>query len=233
MEENRFFKTIWRIDGILLLIVGLLAIIVLAYALFGVIGNSGASRDEQVYDTKQTDSKEAVHWQLGSLIPVEGSSAVMLPLETGDRYSESGYKDYGISAWNFLFIDSRNNKNHWLFDNNRNMILASDLLVEENYSASVNPVRAIVYQLVTADSDGDGELTSYDRQSVGLSQPDGYNYREVVKDIDFVIGHRLVDKDNLLLVYQHGGKTRSALVSLKAFTITNEREIDLAGNGGE
>jgi len=234
VEENRFFKSIWRIDGILLLIVGLLAIIALGYALFGVIGNTGAARDEQVYVTDQTDSKEAVHWQLGSLIPVEGSSAVMLPLETGDRYSGSSYeKSAATTAWNFLFIDGRNNKSHWLFDANSNLILSSDLLVEENYSVALNPVQAILYQLVTADSDGDGELSSYDKQSVGLSQPDGGNYREVLKDIDFVVGHRLIDKDNLLLIYQRQGRAYSALVSLKGFAITSEQEIDLAGKGGE
>lgn len=233
MKENKFFKFVWRFNGIALMILIVLAIGLTLYSFFGAFRANTGNSSSRENITIQPDSVQQEHWQLGSIIPVEGSSFVMLPLESGSRHSKSGYEKSTLAAFNFLFINNKNNETHWLFDSNENLILCADLMMENEYRAENSLVRAILYQIVTTDSDGDEELSYLDLQSAGVSLPDGTGYKEILQDINYVIGFHLVDKDNLLLVYRRQGRAYSALVLLKGFTIVSEQELTLAGKGGE
>ncbi len=92
------------------------------------------------------------------------------------------------------------------------MIAGTDLLAVNEYGVDEKEVRAILYKIVKSDTNNDKRLTSYDLQTVGLSHPSGKGFKEILEGIDLLVGHRLIDKDRLLIAFQREGIGFSANV---------------------
>ena len=224
MEENKFFRFVWRFNGLILMIAGMLSIIVLAFAGYGIIRD--VTRERNTHNTvnvqDENDIKEK--WQLGYMSNIQGSPYVMIPLNSEQSYAQSYSSKSSSSTRNYLFINSLNNEKHWLFGNNDYLIAETDLLSEEEYNSDKREIRAIIYKIVKSDTHDDKSLTNDDLQTVGLSLPSGRGYKEILDKIDFFIGHRLIDKETLLIVFQRKGVGFSANVNLSDFTISDETE---------
>lgn len=224
MEENKFFRFVWRFNGLILMIAGMLSIIVLAFAGYGIIRD--VTRERNTHNTvnvqDENDIKEK--WQLGYMSNIQGSPYVMIPLNSEQSYAQSYSSKSSSSTRNYLFINSLNNEKHWLFGNNDYLIAETDLLSEKEYDSDKREIRAIIYKIVKSDTHDDKSLTNDDLQTVGLSLPSGRGYKEILDKIDFFIGHRLIDKETLLIVFQRKGVGFSANVNLSDFTISDETE---------
>lgn len=202
----------------------MLSIIVLAFAGYGIIRD--VTRERNTHNTvnvqDENDIKEK--WQLGYMSNIQGSPYVMIPLNSEQSYAQSYSSKSSSSTRNYLFINSLNNEKHWLFGNNDYLIAETDLLSEKEYDSDKREIRAIIYKIVKSDTHDDKSLTNDDLQTVGLSLPSGRGYKEILDKIDFFIGHRLIDKETLLIVFQRKGVGFSANVNLSDFTISDETE---------
>lgn len=225
MEESKFFRFVWRFNGLIFMIAGVLAIGVLAFAGYKIIKDVTRERNTRNIVNVQEGNNVKEKWQLGYMSNIQGSRYVMIPLNSDQSYAQSYYSKSSSSARNYLFINSQNNEKHWLFKTNHYLIADTDLLSEKEYGSDEREVRAILYKIVKSDTNNDKRLTNDDLQTVGLSFPSGKGYKEILKGIDLFIGHRLIDKDTLLIVFQRKGVGFSANVNLSAFTISNETEL--------
>lgn len=225
MEESNFFRFVWRFNGLVFMIAGVLAIGVLAFAGYKIIKD--VTRERNIRNILNVQEKNNVKekWQLGYMSSIQGSPYVMIPLNSDQSYAQSYYSKSSSSARNYLFINSLSNEKHWLFETNQYLIADTDFLSEKEYGSKEREVRAILYKIVKSDTNHDERLTNDDLQTVGLSLPSGKRYREILNGIDLFIGHRLIDKDTLLIVFQRKGIGFSANVNLSDFTISNETEL--------
>ncbi len=57
-----------------------------------------------------------------------------------------------------------------------------DLLSVGKVQSDKDEVRAILYRIVKADTNGDERLPHEDMQSIGLSSPDGKGYKEILAE---------------------------------------------------
>ncbi|SMC95479.1 hypothetical protein SAMN02746065_11715 [Desulfocicer vacuolatum DSM 3385] len=225
MEENRFFKYIWRFNAIVLMIAGLLAIGVLTFGGYKIYLETTRERNTKNIVNIQEGGEIEEEWQLGYLSKIEGTPYVMIPLNSDQSYSQSYYSKSSSSARNYLFINSQNNEKHWLFNTNKYLVVDSEFLTERDYGDEKRKIRAILYKVVKNDTDKDKRLTGKDIKAIGISMPNGKGYKEVLQDVDLFIGHQLIDKNTLLIVYQKKGVGYSANVLLSGFVLTNEAEL--------
>ena len=167
------------------MIAGMLSIIVLAFAGYGIIRD--VTRERNTHNTvnvqDENDIKEK--WQLGYMSNIQGSPYVMIPLNSEQSYAQSYSSKSSSSTRNYLFINSLNNEKHWLFGNNDYLIAETDLLSEKEYDSDKREIRAIIYKIVKSDTHDDKSLTNDDLQTVGLSLPSGRGYKEILDKIDF------------------------------------------------
>lgn len=225
MEDNQFFKLIWRFNSLIFMIGGILAIVILLFAGYRIIQETMGERSTQNIVNVQQDKSVREQWALGHLAKIPGSPYLMIPLNSDQHYAQSYYNKSASSVRNYLFINGHTNAQHWLFETNRYLISDVDLLSEKPYGAEDREIRAILYKIVKDDSNGDNRLTEQDLQTIGLSLPDGKGYQEILKSIDFFIGHQILDKQRLLILFQRQGVGFSVNVDLTSLTMTQETQL--------
>lgn len=225
MEESKFFRFVWRFNGLILMVAGVLAIGVLAFAGYKIVVD--ITRERGTYNIVNVQEKGDIKekWQLGYMSKIQGSPYVMIPLNSDQGYAQSYYSKSSSSARNYLFINSQNNDKHWLFNTNQYLVVDSDLLSENESASEEREIRAILYKVVKSDTDNDKRLTNKDLQTIGMSLPNGKSYKEILEGIDVFVGQRLVDQDTLLIVFQKNGIGYSANVNLSGFIVSNETEL--------
>ena len=225
MEESKFFKYVWRINGLILLVAGILAIGVLAFVGYKIYLETTRERGTRNIVNIQKESEMEEEWRLGYMSEIQGTPYVMVPLNSDQSYDQSYYSKSTSSARNYLFIKSTNNEQHWLLGNSEYLITDTDMLSEHGYGKEERSIRAILYQVVTEDTNEDGRLTSKDLKTISISHSDGREYKELIQGIDHFVGHRTVDENTLLIVYQKKGVGYSANISLSDLVISNEQEL--------
>lgn len=225
MEDNRFFKVVWRFNSLIFLMGGILAIVILLFASYRIFQEVREERSTQNIVNVQQNEDVEEQWALGHLAEIPGHPYLMIPLNYDQHYTQSYYNKSASSVRNYLFINSQTNEQHWLFDTNQYLISDLDLLSEKSYGTEDRKIRAILYKMVKNDTNGDNRLTEGDLQTIGLSLPNGEGYQEILKAIDFFIGHKVLDKQRLLMFFQRQGVGFSVNVDLTTLTITQETQL--------
>ena len=225
MEDNRFFKFAWRFNAIIFMVAGILVIVVLIYAGYQIIKET--TRKKTTRNIVNVDKNQTIDekWELGRLYKIDGTRFVMLPLTSDQSYAMASYSKSSNSVRNYLFIDTRNNNKRWLFQTNRNLIADIDFLNENENEAKERTLLAILYRIISKDTNGDKRLTKDDKLTIAISLPSGRGYKEVIHDIDRFLGHDVINRDRILLIFQKDGTGYTADLSLSDFSISNENEI--------
>ncbi|WP_424102530.1 hypothetical protein [Moorena producens] len=229
MEDNKFFRFVWRFNAIVIMASGLLAIAVLAFAAIEIVRSTTRDRQGMNIVNVDDDSSSSPEWELGNLREVDGTTYLMVPLYSDQSYSQSYYSKSTRSTRNYLFLDSETGNSKWLFAKN-DYLIASDRFIsetndKENNRLESKQVIAVLYQLIKEDTNGDGRLTNNDLLTIAFTHPKGNDYQEVLTGVDKFLGYKVLKANSLLILYQRDGIAYSAKVSLENFTLSNEKQI--------
>ena len=230
MENNQFFKQVWRINGVIIMVAGVLAIGVLLFAAYQIFIETVRERgvDSVVNIEKSAEVKEK--WQLGYLSSIQGTPFVMVPLSSDQQYSQSYYDKSASSVRNYLFINKQEGKQHWLLNSNDHLITEASVLSENTGIDQEASALAVLFTVIKSDTNNDGRLTANDLKTVAMSQPNGQAYREVIQNIDRLVGYSLMDQASLLVVYERAGIGYSGSVSLADFSVSHEMPLPKVEN---
>lgn len=152
----------------------------------------------------------------------------MIPLNSDQSFNRGYFSKSSNSTRNYLFINTESNSNKWLFDHTNYLIESTNQLRMGDYT-SKEPVLAILYTLVKLDSNTDNRLTPSDLTTVSISKPNGSGYKEILTDVEQVIGNTLLSETELFIIYQLNGKSLSSTINLTNFEIGNTKELSKVG----
>ena len=224
MEENKFFRTVWRFNGVLISIAGLLALVILLVIAFKVIKDLTDSRSARNIVNVAGNNQIEEEWRFGGISLVEGSTMLMIPLYSDQTFDRSYFSKSLNSTRNYLFVNSNTSAKNWLFSHTDFLIEKTDKLQEGGYD-SKKPVIAILYQLIKLDSDQDERLSTDDLITLAITKPDGTAYLELMEDIEIIIDHTIINKDELFLIYRKAGISNAAVIDLNSFEIIENNQI--------
>lgn len=219
---DRFFNVITKFNTIIIAVVGIMAIFVLSFLGYWLIRENTSTRHARgmVNLDQKADLKE--EWVYGSLRTIPGVDVAILPLETKQSFSLRYSGKEANSIRNLLFINPKSKDSKWLLKNNDGLISYKFLKEEGNEHKDkdkLEEVLVILYYNVKRDTNNDSRLTFNDLKSIALSKPDGTGYREILTDVDVVLGHTLLDKTKLFIVYQTKDQAKYATVNLSDFSL--------------
>ncbi len=237
MERNKFFKWVWRLDGLLIFVVAIsLAFLMLTEA-YRKLTWEAPKQEVIVSVAEDPEGKEK--WVLGT--PVDSvRNMVILPLVSENKeakestmgmVSKSGWRNYNqwrSTAKNILFIDSVTNKSFWLFDDVDRIIIDIEAFRDRAFDPpmSAHPKTvALFFQIVTKDSNDDHILNFEDKRSLAVANPDGSNYQIIIEKFDKIISKSLVDKDKIFIVFQNAGIGYSLQFQLNTFKVLSKNEL--------
>ncbi len=228
MEDSKFFKLVWRFNGLLISIAGILAIGVLLFAIYQIFKDVTRERNTQniVNIEESVEVKES--WTLGHVTNLSSHKTLMIPLNSDQNFNRGYFSKSSNSTRNYLFINTETNSSTWLFDHTNYLIESTDKLRMGDYN-SKKTVLAILYFLVKLDSNSDNRLTPSDLTTISISKPNGFGYKEVLTGVEKVIGNTLLSETELFIIYQLNGKSLSSTVNLTSFELSNTQELPKVG----
>lgn len=206
MQTRKFFAHLWRINAVIILLVGLMAGVVLSITGYMLLRDSMRTRHvDNVANTALGDVLESAA-ELGSFDSIQGSTVIRAPLTVRQTYSiGSGSKEAG-SIRNYLYVEPTKHTAHWLRSSMDGVILSSVALPSPAYGENKKDVVAYVHVIVDKDSNGDNRLTESDTKQIAISAPNGKNYRVLIPKADRLNEATILDSGRLLILYSLGSK---------------------------
>jgi hypothetical protein len=249
MDDNLFFKILWRFNAIAIAF-GVLMLLILAVT--EIIRNltyafSNQEAGHAIVDVADNQPRDEI-WELGftRLLNTE-TPVILIPLHTDKEAmkadksliqypSPSSYSGFAIrssSIINYFFIDIANNQKRWLFKGNRQLIVQEypvgggykdDYRIERPRSDDEKTV-SMVFEVINKDTDRNGILTLNDKATIGITTATGQSYTELVTGIDRMVGEPVRSGDHVTIVYQKQGRGYTLQVSLNDFSVLDNSQI--------
>jgi len=228
MEENKFFKLIWRFNGLVISVAGVLAVAVLVFVTYKLFQDITGDRTTRNIVNIEESSEVKENWRFGQLSKFNHNRTLMIPLYSDQSFDRGYFSKSSNSTRNFLFIDTETSEKTWLFNHTNYLIESSDKLRDGDFNSD-KPVIAILYQLVQLDSDQDNRLSASDLSTVAISNPDGSGYKELINEVERVVDHTLLNQTELFLIYQKAGKSYSTILNLESFEMSKTEKLPKVG----
>ncbi|WP_445427383.1 hypothetical protein [Alishewanella sp. HL-SH05] len=229
MEDNKFFKLVWRFNGLLISVAGILAIGVLLFAMYQIFKDVTRERNAQNIVNIEKSGEVKQNWRLGHVIHLSSHKTLMIPLNSDQSFDRGYFSKSSNSTRNYLFINTETNTEQWLFDHTNYLIESTNQLRIGDYDSNT-PVLAIFYNLVKLNTNNDNQLTPSDLISISMSKPNGSGYKEIITDVEQVIGNTLLSETELLIIYQLNGKSLISIINLTNFELSNTKELPKVGS---
>ncbi|MDC5851696.1 hypothetical protein OPW32_21125 [Vibrio europaeus] len=224
MEQNKLFRLIWRFNGIIILVAGVLAIGILLLVTKELYQDATRERSvgNMVNVADNPESKQTL--TLGSIVSIKEPNTLMVPLYSDQSFDHSYYSKSTYATRNYLFIESQPGTQRWLFEHNDYLIERAEIL-RLNENEANQPSVGILYQVIKSDTDENDRISSSDLSTIAITKPDGTHYHEVINDVERLVDHHLISDDELLVIYQKAGLSYSAVIKLNSGKVLDNSHI--------
>lgn len=234
MNATKFFRYLWRINAVLILLTALIACGLVGFTAINLMffGRGVAAEAVQVEPEPEAEPEKP---DLASFQEVKGAPILRAPLTFGKRFRHKTLSGSGASysTRNYLFLDleTMEMETRWLFPTNKQLIAESSELNEivpgdEPGTTKLQTI-AFLYVTIDADTNGDKQLTTDDKLTLAYSRPDGTGYTSAITGIDEVLGSETIkDTAKHVVAYEADGKWHTAVISLRTFEVVQEGELD-------
>lgn len=223
---DRFFAIIGRINSVLLLIVLIGTSISVGWMTMA--SNRSEHRGAVEVPEAGSGSARSVKLTFNQIEEITGADAQMLQLGTHEYSAKFASGGGASETRNVLFLTGTEKAARWLFKDHKNIILTVSQLFPEPTDPKEQggqSTKALYFQYVTDDTDGDGKLSSDDRSNVALTTPNGVGFTVILHDVDRVFSYKVPDQQHLSVIYQKGSKVRHARFLLTSLKLEVDQEI--------
>ena len=224
-QTTRFFRQVWRINGILICLAGVGACLAIVGGLLIVLV-SELTRTRSKDETRLV-RQDATHsdWHLGNFESLTGAETLYasVTLEQEWRGSFRGKETSGIC--NYLFVRTTDKSSHFLLPDNKSILRELRPL-----RGKQERVEWLYCQRTALDSNKDGRIDQEDPFAVGFARPDGTDYREVLGGIDAVLGETRRGTNTFLLVYRQKQNIQIAEIDIPSRKVLVSKPLPPLGN---
>jgi hypothetical protein len=223
---NRFDKILWRINGVVFLLMLLGGSILVVIALCeSFIHSTNQNKDAAVINVNQgTHEKEYLH--LGGADLFNGTSTVRMSLYADSNYRGSWSSSSGGRIRNYLFLDSSKMTSRWLFQGFTNLIVECHDLRSPFKSVEKNVVGS-VYEIIDSDSNHDGKIDTDDQPAAFFASSNGQQITQIVPPSERIVSVEQLSAAEFLIVYTMQKSTMGAVFSVETGKKLREAKIVL------
>lgn len=225
MDQNIFFRWIWRFNGLALAALLGLGTHTFVVPLFGPAFTTISTIEEDSGATTAGGSDR----RLAMANTIDGTDIVVF------SYGEQGYTDRkfypGPKVFNYVFYNAKDGSARWLFPDNKQQVTSFDTVWDDGTASARTPVsipspdpvgrkvRALAFDVSRPLGEG---IVRYD---LYVSRPDGSELTKLIDGADEVSTLTPVGADGIMIANRRGGRTYATTVSLVDFKQTLETEL--------
>lgn len=114
---------------------------------------------------------------------------------------------------NILIVDSSNSQSWWLLPNNAGLVIETTDLTETPKKETQKYIGSL-YEVITRDSNADGEITWEDDSQLFLSTSSRGDWKPVTPDSKKILVAKQLSPTQALVIYQTPKETRTKTLSL-------------------
>ena len=211
---SKLDKTIWRINGFVLLIIFLASLCgILAF-----IYNSFSERSNQ-HDMVQIDqkTKEEDFLKLGYFRKLEGTDFFLVPL-TSEKTTDGSFGKYSggynKKSRNQLLFNGKKQESKWLWENNKNTVSEAGFIYDSAEESKTRKVTGIVFEL---DQDKTKSTQLFELSTMKMS--------ELISGVDRIVGIQQTGDHEVIIFYSKSGKSFFKAYNLMSHSAGEEKAI--------
>lgn len=228
LNLEKYDKFIWRVNGSLLLLACIGAILVCTIVGFKLLSEVLGTR--QVHDVVNVDqnTKKEEYLRLGYFHSLKGTDLILIPLTSEQKYDASYYSKSAYSrARNYLVFNSKNKDSYWIWKSNAFLVLEETKIHNQIKEEKTQKARGLVFEFVDQDSNSDGVLDDKDKKSIQYFDLSSKKSVPVISQLDRSIGVQQTGDDEVLFFYSRSGKSYFKSLTVSSLSLSNEKEIGL------
>lgn len=225
MNTTKLFRAVWRVNALLILLVGMLAFGVLAFASYEIYKEKFRRRAVSEVVNVEPNVRVSSEWTLGGFERVDGTDYLMAPAYSTQSYQVSYYEKGSSSVRNYLFVNAADKTSRWLVPNNNYLFLAAEKLIQTDDAGKTNAAKWMKYELVKLDTNKDKRMTSEDHKTIAVSGVTGEGYTELIQGVDRMLGSKLRDESTLLIFHNTGENSFVSEINLPERRILITKEL--------
>ena len=226
---NKFDNIVWRINGVMILLVGVGAVFVFIFASYGIFTNK--SKDKNVSDiinvNEETQREEYLF--LGSFSKIGGREFFLCPLRAKQKNDRSYYSKSSSSVRNYLFFNQSDTTSHWLLESNNWLIKYKHVIYATINKEKEKLVNGFFYEIVKKDSNNDGILNYDDNKSVYHSNFDGTNLIVVLEEATNILGINQINDNESVIFHRYDKNGQAVVVDNSTGNIVKKSNLPLEG----
>lgn len=237
MKSRRIFHYIWRINAVIILLVGLLATISLSASAVYVILQATRTREVDSVINIANNEQVKTKTEIGTFTPIAGSEILQAPLYLIQDYDYRAGSKESSSIQNYMFFDPNQKRSYWLRPKSEGLFLSTIALVQ-NSNPIVNdlilntsndekpvPVVAFLYVLVDKDTNNDKRINDRDQKQIAISNAAGTSFKVLVDQVDRFNGYSTIKNNRLSVLYTSSNKLKVAEIDLRSQEIVSNSEF--------
>jgi len=212
---NRFDRILWRINGVFFLILlAFLLVLILSNFFFNGPFDRTARKNVPPMTNGASNSGMKERLQPGSATHLSGTPLLRIPIHSEESFRGSSFSSEGEHAHtrNLLFLDWSDLSSWWLFEK-FDRAIAEEHDLRAGIDGNNKRIIGTIFEVATADTNGDLKITEDDRRAAFISGADGKKPIEIIPACDRFLSVDQVTNDQVLIVYQRGSDITAALFS--------------------
>lgn len=228
LNLEKYDKFVWRINGTLLLLACIGAILVCTIVGYKLLEEVFGTR--QVHDIVNVDqnTKKEEYLRLGYFQSLKGTDLILIPLTSEQKFEASYYSKSTYSrARNYLVFNSNNKESYWIWKSNTSLILEETKIYNHIKEENTQKARGLVFEFVDEDSNTDGVLDDKDMKSIQYFDLSSRKSVAVISQVDRSIGVQQTGDDEVLFFYSRSGKSYFKSLAVSSLSLSDEKEIGL------
>lgn len=238
MNSDKFFKWVWNLNGIILLVGVLITTALISVQLVTAIFSDSYVEPPRL--NLAEDKNEEEKWRLGYPRRVGETDFYYIELESEKLTVEaSGQDESNVHAMfsskyqatrskNVMFINGKTNYANWLFSSTEQLITDIFPLYLSEYD-SQSKAAGVAYHVIKNDTNNDGILSNEDKSTFALSKIDGSGYSQILSGYDRILEHNVNEQGNLFMLFIDNTDVFSMLIDLTTFKVIDKRQLPKVG----
>jgi hypothetical protein len=224
MTSHRFFRIVWRINAIVLLVAAAAAVLILGIGAVALGRDMFRTWGEREAVTVAGQRVESSRFQFEDFELLAGTGVLRSPLVVYESYG-FGSSGGGRAILNYLYYDSSTRNAHWLLKDNEKLIWWSCDLKTSATPPAESRTLGSLYAVVESDSDHDGQLTSSDLSSILLTDSAGSQKTRILERVSDIQGCEVLSPSSAVLFYVSKSELRAATLDLGQLRIGSDASL--------
>lgn len=228
---KRFFRIIWKVNAILICLVGLMLTAMLAFGLFGMAQSMTRTNESGAVavHTEPPSAKETANLTIDKAEELDGTRIVRCSVQSGNpERGKIGSFSSGYTAsatCNYVFYDLTTNQPTTLFPTNNNVVVESQDFYFPAEPCDKRVTKWTSYVVADKDTNHDSFISSDDLKSLAIAHADGKDYHVFLSDLDRVLKTELIGENDFYVFYEQDKSIFVTRIDLAAQKIIQTQKI--------